>query len=99
MSEPYFEIERLIELVREQAPERLELVKQLEQSVFRKWIRQPYVQFVSDENADGPGSIRESIVIEHPSEGTMVVDVLKDGRIGGIEFVNQISAQQPQWMK
>lgn len=94
MSEPYFEIESLIELVSEQEPDRPDLVKQLKQCVIRKWIRQPYVQFVSDENADGPWSIGESIVIKHPSEGTIVVDVLKDGRIGGIEFVNQISGYE-----
>ena len=94
MSEPYFEIGSLIELVSEQEPDRPDLVKQLKQCVIRKWIRQPYVQFVSDENADGAGLIGESIVIEHPTEGTMVVDVLKDGRIGGIEFVNQISGYE-----
>jgi hypothetical protein len=46
MSEPYFEIGSLIELVSEQEPDRPDLVKQLEQCVIRKWIRQPYVQFV-----------------------------------------------------
>jgi len=24
--------------------------------------------------------------LEHPTEGTIVLDILKDGRIGGIEF-------------
>jgi hypothetical protein len=32
----------------------------------------------------------ENIILEHETEGTIVLDVLKDGRIGGIEFVSQI---------
>ncbi len=93
MNELYFDIEWIIELIKEQKPERLDLVDQLERSDIRKWIRQPYIQFVSSENANQPGSdwqFDENIVLEHDTEGTIVLDILKGGRIGGIEFVNQI---------
>lgn len=89
----YFEIELIIELIKEQEPERLDLIKELEKSKIRRWIRQPYVSFVSSENANEPGAqwqFKENVVLEHDGEGTIVLDILQDGRIGGIEFVNQI---------
>ena len=93
MKETYFNIEWIIDLIKEQKPERLDLIKQLKESDKRKWIRQPYVRFVSAERPNQPGSewqFEENIVLEHEAEGTIVLDILKDGRIGGIEFVNQL---------
>jgi uncharacterized protein YuzE len=93
MREPYFDIEIIIELIKEQEPERLDLIDQLRKSEKQKWIHQPYVGFVSVERPNQPDSewqFCESIVLEHEIEGTIVLDVLKDGRIGGIEFVSQI---------
>ena len=93
MKNPYFDIEWIIDLIKEQEPDRTDLVKQLENSDKKKWIRQPYIHFVSGARPNQPGSewqFEENIVLEHESEGTIVIDILKDGRIGGIEFVNQI---------
>lgn len=93
MKETYFEIEWLIELIHEQESNRFDLIEQLEKSAMKKWIRQPYIYFVSAERPNQPGSewqFKESIVLEHKTEGTIVLDILKDGKIGGIEFVNQI---------
>ena len=93
MQEPEFHIEQIIELIKVQKPERHDLVKQLEKSERKKWIRQPYIQFVSAERPNQTGSewqFDENIVLEHKTEGTIVLDVLKDGRIGGIEFLSQI---------
>jgi uncharacterized protein YuzE len=93
MKETYFDIRWLIELLHEQEPNRLDLIEQLEESDMKKWIRQPYIYFVSAERPNQPGSpwqFKESIVLEHKTEGTIVLDILKDGKIGGIEFVNQI---------
>lgn len=83
----------IIDLIKEQEPERIDLIDQLKKSDRRKWIRQPYVYFVSGEKPNQPGSawqFEESIVLEHDSEGTIVIDILENGRIGGIEFVSQI---------
>ncbi|WP_276371467.1 hypothetical protein [Chryseolinea sp. H1M3-3] len=93
MMEGYFDIEWIVELIKEQVPDRLYLIEQLRKSGIKGWIRQPYVRFVSAENANQPGSIwqfYENVVLEHKTEGTIVLDILKDGRIGGIEFVSQI---------
>jgi uncharacterized protein YuzE len=94
MKEPYFDIEWIIELIKEQEPDRLDLIHQLVKSEKKKWIRQPYIRFVSAERPNLPDlewQFDENIVLEHVTEGTIVLDILKDGRIGGIEFVNQIS--------
>ncbi|WP_268036810.1 hypothetical protein [Algoriphagus sp. PAP.12] len=93
MRKPEFHIEQIIELIKEQEPDRTDLIEELEKSEMRKWIRQSYIRFVSSERPNQPGSewqLDESIVLEHETEGTIVLDVLKDGRIGGIEFVSQI---------
>lgn len=93
MIEGYFDITWIIDLIREQEPKRIDLVEQLKKSEITGWVRQPYVRFVSSENANQPGAewqFEENIVLEHETEGTIVLDILKDGRIGGIEFINQI---------
>jgi uncharacterized protein YuzE len=93
MTEPYFKIEWIITLIKEQEPDRLDLIEQLHKSEKKKWIRQPYISFISGERPNLPGSewqFKENVVLEHETEGTIVLDILKDGRIGGIEFVLQI---------
>jgi uncharacterized protein YuzE len=93
MQEKYFYIEQIIDLIKEQEPEKLEFVKQLENSSKRKWIKQAYIYFVSSKNPNQPGSewqFDENIILEHETEGSIILDILKDGRIGGIEFISQI---------
>ena len=95
MTEPYFKIEWIITLIKEQEPERTDLIKQLQDSEKKEWIRQSYIRFVSRERPNLSGSewqFEENIVLEHDTEGTIVLDILKDGRIGGIEFVSQIKS-------
>ncbi|MEQ8246015.1 hypothetical protein [Fulvivirga sp.] len=86
--EGYFKIEWIIELIKEQAPNRVELIDNLLQSGIKGWVRQPYVRFVSASNSDW--RYIESIALEHKKEGTIILDVLKDDIVGGIEFVDQI---------
>ena len=93
MQKPEFHIEQIIPLIKEQEPDRLDLIEELKKSDRKKWVRQPYVQFVSAEKPNQPGSewqFEETIVLEHKTEGTIILDILKGGRIGGIEFVSQI---------
>ena len=93
MKDEYFKIEWIIDLISEQEPERKDLVEQLNTIEIRSWIRQPYIHFVSGHNPNQEGSewqFEENIVLEHETEGTIVLDILKDGRIGGIELVSQI---------
>ncbi|OEK04237.1 hypothetical protein [Roseivirga misakiensis] len=93
MKTPYFDIEWIIDLIKEQEPDRTDLIEQLKKSDTKKWIRQPYIYFVSAEGTNQSGlewQFKENIVLEHETEGTIVLDILKDGQIGGIEFVSQI---------
>lgn len=88
-----FKIEWIIELLKEQEPERTDLIEQLERNERREWFRQAYIRFVNAERPNQPNSewqFDENIELEHPTEGTIVLDILKDGRIGGIEFIKYI---------
>ncbi|KAB1065291.1 hypothetical protein [Salibacter halophilus] len=89
---PYFDIEWIIDLIKEQEPDRTDLIEQLEMNERRRWIRQPYIFLLSVEKPSKPGSecqFGENIVLEHEREGTIVLDILEDGRIYGVEFVDQ----------
>jgi hypothetical protein len=53
-----------------------------------------YVHFASAEHANRPGAewqYRESMDLDDPEVGMVVVDVLQDGRIGGIELVGLLA--------
>lgn len=93
VKDPYFDIKWIIKLIQEQEPDRMDLVAQLESSPKKRWERQAYFRFVSSDRPNQPGSewqFYENVVLEHKTEGTIVLDVLKDGRIGGIEFIKYI---------
>ena len=93
MGKRYFSIEHIIELIKKQRPERLEVIKELEKKAGQMWQVKAYVRFVSAEKANQAGSewqFSESIELKHETEGAIVLDILEDGRIGGIEFIDQI---------
>lgn len=75
-------------------PERLDVINALEKCRKGKWESRAYIYFVSPQNANQEGAdwqFGENIVLEHDTEGTIVIDLLKNGKIGGIEFVKYIS--------
>ncbi|HEY0020967.1 MAG TPA: hypothetical protein VGC13_31990 [Longimicrobium sp.] len=52
-----------------------------------------YLCFVDPADANQPGAewqIAENVMLEHPREGTLVLDVLEGRRIGGIEFLRRL---------
>jgi hypothetical protein len=52
-----------------------------------------YLYFADPADANQPGAawqIAENVTLEHPDEGTLVLDVLLDRRIGGIEFLRRL---------
>lgn len=58
-----------------------------------KWKNKAYYQFVNSENPNQVGSewqFLDNVVIEHKVIGTIIIDLLKDNRIGGFEFYNLI---------
>lgn len=83
----------LVELALEQVPEERWLPEAL--SNCRRAYRESgvYTYFVDPANPNQPGSewqIDTSIVVEHPTEGTLVLDVLKGPRVGGFETLARI---------
>jgi uncharacterized protein YuzE len=88
-----FKPQWIIELVRQQEPSRLDVIEALSKCTNGRWESKAYVYFVDATNANQPGAewqFDENIVIEHDTEGTIVIDFLKSGKIGGIEFVKYI---------
>lgn len=52
-----------------------------------------YIHFVNPASPNQPGSewqFDRSVLLNHPKHGTVVVDVLRDGRIGGVEFLKRL---------
>ena len=80
----------LVQLARAQHPESPWLAEALARCRLAVGAGSPYVHFASAEQANRPGAewqYRESISLHDPEVGLVVVDVLEDGRIGGIELV------------
>ncbi len=50
----------------------------------------PYIHFVSPRNANNPEAewqFEKNVTLEDSEKGELILDVLKDGRIGGVEFL------------
>ncbi|SFZ89602.1 hypothetical protein SAMN05428642_101442 [Flaviramulus basaltis] len=92
-SQGIFKIEWLIELIKEQEPDRLDLINHLKKSEIKEWYKRAYVGLVNAIKPNQPGSewqFEENIELHHPTEGTIILDILKGGRVGGIEFLKYI---------
>ena len=88
-----YNLDWIIELVKQQEPERHDILNGLLNCKNGVWRNNAYLQFVDSKNANQPGAewqIDDSIVFEHKTEGDIVIDLLKGGRIGGIEFISRI---------
>ncbi|WP_404985699.1 hypothetical protein ACI513_00495 [Chryseobacterium sp. M5] len=60
---------------------------------FGKWESKAYYKFVDSTDANKPGSkwqFKENIILEHPKYKTIVLDILQDDQLGGIEFIKFI---------
>ena len=52
-----------------------------------------YLYFVDPANPNAPGSdwqFVENILLEHPTEGDIVLDILTDRGVGGVEFLSRV---------
>jgi hypothetical protein len=83
----------LMELAREQAPERQWLPVALSRCTRLRWRGDAYMAFIDSARPNEPGSewqFVENIVLEHPSHGELVLDILTEHRVGGVEFLARI---------
>ena len=85
----------LVELAKDQMPEEPWLPAALA-TCRRAWLQSPaYVYFVNPRNPNSPGSewqFEANVVLKHPTEGDLVLDILKDRRVGGVEFLSRVLA-------
>jgi hypothetical protein len=83
----------LVEWVRENVPEDPWLPDALARCTRASWSRPAYLYFVDPIDANRPGAewqIDDGIMLDHPKEGVLILDVLTGHRIGGIEFMARL---------
>ena len=83
----------IIELVKEQEPDLIDVIDALKKCTKGQWKNKGYIYFLYTEETKIEilnRQLQGSALLEHETEGLIVIDVLKDGRIGGIEFVKNL---------
>ena len=83
----------LVDLARQSCPDESWLVAALQRCTRAARESRAYLHFVDPANANAPGSewqFVENILLEHPTEGDIVLDILTDRRVGGVEFLGRI---------
>ena len=81
-------IPAIIELVREEHPDIQDVITGLQNSVGGHWRSKAYYQFVDSKNANQIGAEWQHDDCIVVVKVDIVIDLLKDGRIGGIEFIS-----------
>jgi hypothetical protein len=83
-------LEGLIQLLIQQDPERMDVVNALKNCKEGYWSNRGYYSFVRNVKSNKKETdlqILESIVLEHKTLGTIVIDFMEDNTIGGLEFI------------
>ena len=89
----YIDKQTLIDLIKNQKLTNVNMIEQLKIMKAKRWLKKPYIRFINSDNANQQGSewqFKENLIMEHSTEGTIIFDILKDGRIGGFELVKEI---------
>jgi hypothetical protein len=87
------DIKYIIRLAEEQHPDRHDVINALKGCKNGHWTSNGYYRFIDSTNANQPNSewqYEESIVLEQEGKKDIIIDLLKDGRIGGLEFLDFI---------
>ena len=82
------------ELAREQHPDEPPLAEALSACTRARWESRAYVYFVDSRRPNQPGSewqFDRNVTLQDPKRGRIVVDLLKDGRVGGLEFKSELT--------
>jgi len=83
----------LIELAREQHPEEAWLPAALAACTRCRRESDAYIYFVNPDGPNKPGSdwqFDANLELQSPTEGWIVLDILANHRVGGVEFVVKI---------
>lgn len=93
----YINIKEIIEILEQQEPLRKDVIKALTECKDGQWRGNGYFQFVDNTNANQIGAewqFEDNIVVEHPKKGTIIIDFLKNKKIGGLEFYELIGKKK-----
>ena len=85
----------LIDLAKEQLPEETWLPAALAACTMAKQDSTAYIHFVKAAESEEPSSEWEAqrdLTLKHPTEGELVLDILEGNRVGGLEFMDKLSA-------
>ena len=83
----------LTTLLKNEIPNRIELIKFIEKIQTGDWESKAYIHFVKPENPNQLNSewqFQENLILESKIYGTLILDILTENRIGGIEFLNRV---------
>ncbi len=82
-------IKDLIQILEKEEQKNENLINSLQNCKGGNWKNKAYYQFINSENPNQVGSkwqFLDNVIIEHKEIGTIIIDLLTDNRIGGLEF-------------
>ena len=83
----------LVEAAAREYPDQPSLAAALARCTRARWESAAYVRFVSARRANRPGAewqFDSNLALEDTAHGTIMLDILRDGRIGGAEFLSRL---------
>ncbi len=83
----------LVEAAAREYPDQPRLAAALARCTRARWESSAYIRFVTARRADRPGAewqFESSLMLDDTVHGTVVLDILRDGRIGGAEFLSRL---------
>ena len=95
IQDPRFDPADLIDAAKRQHPDKPWLAAALARCTHVVGASEYYVHFVNPRDANEAGAdwqFRENVVLESPTDGDVILDVLKDGRVGGAEYLGRMLA-------
>jgi hypothetical protein len=83
----------IIKILEKEEPKNVNLIQLCKNCNGGNWESKAYFRFVTPKNANQPNSewqFQDNLIIEHNEIGTIVIDLLKNNKIGGIELIKQL---------
>lgn len=83
----------LVDLAQASCPDEPWLVAALQQCTRAARESRAYLHFVDPSNPNAPDSQWQfvgNVLLEHPTEGDIVLDILTNQRVGGVEFLKRL---------
>ena len=83
----------LVELAKAQVPEEAWLPAALAACTMAMQESEAYIHFVhrpDTDEAESEWEAQTDIVLKHPTEGELVLDILEGNRVGGVEFLSKL---------